>query len=157
MPDDAFLTEPDAGAARAGPAGTQPPALEQDFDGATLYALRSAVQAHAARAGLSEDRAGDVVLAIHELAANAVAHGAGHGRLRMWTLPAGLTCEIVDSGSPGTPAAVDEADPCSAEEGHGLWLVRQVADHLDFRSGPHGTRALLTFTLPPPSPAPRAT
>ncbi len=154
MADDAFLTEPDAGAARASQAGTQPPALEQEFDVGTLYALRSAVQVHAGRAGLSEDRAEDVMLAVHELAANAVAHGAGHGRLRMWKLPAGLTCEVVDGGSPDTPAAVDKADPWSAEEGHGLWLVRQVADHLDLRSGPHGTRALLTFTLPSPPPPP---
>ncbi len=44
------------------------------------------MQAHVDQAGLSEDRASDVVLAVHELAANAIAHGAGHGRLRLWDL-----------------------------------------------------------------------
>jgi len=36
-------------------------------------------------------------------------------------------------------------DPWPAEDGHGLWLVRQVADQLDLRSGPRGTRAVVTF------------
>ena len=30
--------------------------------------------------------AGDVVLAVHELAANVVCHGGGKGRLRVWHL-----------------------------------------------------------------------
>jgi hypothetical protein len=33
---------------------------------------------------------------------------------------------------------------------HGLWLVRQVADQLDLRSGLRGTRAMVTFALPLP-------
>src|SRR5580704_7942627 len=84
MSGDAFLTEPAAGVGRAAPASAQALLLDQEFDSGTLYALRAAVQAHAGQAGLSEDRVGEVVLAIHELAANAIAHGAGHGRLRMW-------------------------------------------------------------------------
>ena len=57
---DAFLTEPAAGAGRAMQAGAQPPVLDQEFDSATLYALRAAVQAHVGQAGLSEDRVGEV-------------------------------------------------------------------------------------------------
>ena len=148
MTGDAFLTEPDAGTARAMPAGS-PPILDQEFDSGTLYRLRAAVHAHADQAGLSEDRAGDVVLAVHELAANAVAHGSGHGRLRMWVLRDALRCEIVDGGPAGTGEALEAADPWPSVHGHGLWLVRQVADHLDLRSGPRGTRAVATFALPP--------
>ena len=98
MTGDAFLTEPAGGVGRAMQAGARTPLLDQEFDSGTLYALRAAVQAHASRAGLSEDRAGEVVLAVHELAANAIAHGAGYGHLRMWDLAGTLSCEIVDGG-----------------------------------------------------------
>ncbi len=141
-------------------ASARPPILDQEFDSGTLYALRAAVQAHADRAGLPEDRASEVVLAVHELAANAIAHGAGHGRLRMWDVTGALSCEVVDIGRAGRPDAAggpDTAggswtvtDPWPAEDGHGLWLVRQVADQLDLRSGPRGTRAVITFALPGP-------
>ena len=184
MTGDAFLTEPAGGVGRAMQAGARTPLLDQEFDSGTLYALRAAVQAHASRAGLSEDRVGEVVLAVHELAANAIAHGAGHGRLRIWDLAGALSCEIVDAGPAGAGATPDPAgagaapspasagaasspaeaggppveaggppavvDPWPAVDGHGLWLVRQVADHLDLRSGPRGTRAVVTFALPLP-------
>jgi anti-sigma regulatory factor (Ser/Thr protein kinase) len=156
MADDAFLTGSAGGAGRALQEGALPPLLDQEFNSDTLYALRAAVQAHAGQVGLSEDRVGEVVLAVHELAANAIAHGAGHGRLRIWELADALTCEIVDGGRAGSDApdgaseaegSVAVADPWPAADGHGLWLVRQVADQLDLRSGSGGTRAIVTFVL----------
>ena len=171
MAGDAFLTEPAGGAGRARQASARTPLLDQEFDSRTLYALRAAVQAHAGQVGLSEDRADEVVLAVHELAANAIAHGAGHGHFRMWDLVGALSCEIVDSGPAGAAAACspsdaggppgpsdaggrpgpsEPADPWPTADGHGLWLVRQVADHLDLRSGARGTRAIVTFALPLP-------
>jgi anti-sigma regulatory factor (Ser/Thr protein kinase) len=130
--------------------GGPAPVLNQEFDSGNLYALRAAVQAHAGQAGLSEDRTSEVVLAVHELAANAIAHGAGHGRLRMWDLAGALSCEIADGGIPDTKDSSEMADPWPVTDGHGLWLVRQVADHLNLRSGPRGTRAVVTFALPLP-------
>jgi anti-sigma regulatory factor (Ser/Thr protein kinase) len=130
-------------------AGAPAPVLDQEFDSGNLYALRAAVQAHVDQAGLSEDRASDVVLAVHELAANAIAHGAGRGRLRLWDLTGALSCEIADGGTPGTTDSSETVNPWPTTDGLGLWLVRQVADHLDLRSGPRGTRAVVTFALPP--------
>ena len=149
MSGDAFLTEPAGRAGRAVQAGAPAPVLDQEFDSGNLYALRAAVEAHVGQAGLSEDRASDVVLAVHELAANAIAHGAGHGRLRLWDLAGALSCEIADGGTPGTTDSSETVNPWPTADGHGLWLVRQVADHLDLRSGPRGTRAVVTFALPP--------
>src|SRR5579862_1343726 len=131
MTDDAFVIGPAAGAGRAMQAGSQPPVLDQEFDSGTLYRLRAAVLAHTAQAGLPEDRASDLVLAVHELAANAVAHGAGHGRLRMWHLAGVLSCEVVDGGRSGGADPAETPDPWPTVDGHGLWLVREVADHLD--------------------------
>lgn len=153
MSGDKFLTEPVGGVGRAVQGGALEPILDQEFDSGTLYALRSAVQALLGRFGLSEDRANEVVLVVHELAANAIAHGAGCGRLRIWDGASMLSCEIVDSGpaDPGAAGGSSEVmDPWPAEDGHGLWLVRQVADQLDLRSGPRGTRAIVAFALPRP-------
>ena len=151
MNGDAFLPRPGSGAGRAMQASALTPILDQEFDSGTLYGLRAAVQAHVDQAGLPEDRASEVVLAVHELAANAVAHGAGHGRLRIWDLADVLSCEVVDGGPPDAASgAAEVTDPWPAEDGHGLWLVRQVADQLNLRSGSRGTRALITFALPRP-------
>lgn len=145
-------------AARAGGHGT-PPILDQAFDAGTLYALRAAVHLHACRAGMSEGQATDVVLAVHELAANAIRHGAGSGRLRVWQLAGTLRCQVDDSGpaaggGPAGPGAAGSprqpptvADPWPQLPGHGLWVARQVADRMEVLSGPHGTRATITFTV----------
>jgi len=53
--------------------GDMAPELDQEFDPGTLHALRAKVLAQACRAGLSESRATDVVLAVHELAVNVAA------------------------------------------------------------------------------------
>jgi two-component sensor histidine kinase len=82
--------------------GAAPLLLEQAFDSGTLYALRAAAQAHATEAGLAEDRTDDLVISVHELAANAVRHGAGAGWLRMWERDGALHCQVEDGASPAT-------------------------------------------------------
>ncbi|MGH3205130.1 MAG: ATP-binding protein, partial [Streptosporangiaceae bacterium] len=145
------------------PAGVRVvPVLDLAFDSGTLDALRAGVKLHACEAGLPENRAEDVVLVVHELAANAVCHGAGAGRLRIWKLAGSLHCQVEDgeplaSGRPGEPPdhagseATDAADasgqtsehPLPSRPGHGLWLVRQVADRMRILSGARGTRAMV--------------
>ena len=132
--------------------GGDPPILDQAFDGDSLPALRAAVAAQAARAGLPPHRADDLVVAAHELAANAVMHGAGHGRLRLWQREKALECEVTDDGRPPAPGAGPgprDAARWPSERGHGIWLVRQVADEASLRSGPGGTVATVSFSLPP--------
>ena len=119
-------------------------ALDQAFDGDSLYTLRAAVAAHGSQAGLSDGRTRDLVLAVHELAANAVRHGAGQGRLRLWAAHDTVRCEVTDEGAPGEPNAAD-AERWQAEPGHGLWLVRRIADSASVRSGASGTVAAVIF------------
>ena len=55
-------------------------ALDQTFDADTLADLRKAVLAVATAVGMPDHRAAEVMLAVHELAANAVRHGRSmHG------------------------------------------------------------------------------
>jgi anti-sigma regulatory factor (Ser/Thr protein kinase) len=118
------------------------PVLDLAFDSGTLHALRAGVRARACEAGLPETRAEDVVLVVHELAANAVSHGAGAGRLRIWKLAGSLRCQVEDGDPLGS------GRPLPSRPGHGLWLVRQVADRMRIRSGARGTRATVAFDLP---------
>lgn len=141
-----------AGNGPSGGTSPEPVPLEQEFDAGSLYALRSAVAAHAAAAGLPPARVYDVVLAAHELAANAVRHGTGHGRLRLQAADGVLTCQVTDAG-PATASGDEnpdaEAAPWSAEHGHGLWVIGQVASQLTVDHGPAGTTVTAVFTLRP--------
>jgi anti-anti-sigma factor len=131
--------------------------LDQVFDGDSLYALRAAVAAHGSQAGLTEGRVGDLVLAVHELASNAVAHGAGRGRARIWNTGEALHCEVTDDGP--QPATGDttpgEGVAWRIDPGHGLWLIRQIADQTSVQPGPAGTVATVTFALGRPGKLPR--
>lgn len=148
-----------AGRARDAPGASGPggdPAggvlLELEFAGLALYVLRQAVQAHAAAAGMGGARARDVVLAVNELASNAVRHGAGRGRLRMWIQDGALCCQVEDAGRAprgGRPGAGDEAGAAGwpYAHGHGLWLVRLLADQMSVVSGPGGTCVTVRFAV----------
>jgi len=142
-------SRPQTPAPQAGDTGP-PPMLDQAFDGHSLYALRAAVAAHGADAGLPQHRVEDLVIAAHELAANAVRHGAGRGRLRLWTQDGMLHCEVTDSG-PGPEREPPKAELLGGEPGHGIWLVRQVSDQAILRPGPDGTSAVITFSAANPT------
>jgi anti-sigma regulatory factor (Ser/Thr protein kinase) len=116
------LPEPSAGAS------------EVAFDGEALFGLRSLVVAHATSAGLDELRAGDLVLAVHELATNSVRHGGGHGVLRMWHDDDAVICEVRDAGRIVHPMAGREQPDSDQLGGHGLWLINQLCDLVQIRS-----------------------
>lgn len=111
--------------------------LDERFDAATLHVLRERIAACAAVAGMPEDRAAEVLLAVHELVANAVRHGAGAGRLLVRAATDALVCQVTDAG-PG-------AGPWPVRRGHGLWIVRAAADEVRASSGPHGSQVTAVF------------
>jgi anti-sigma regulatory factor (Ser/Thr protein kinase) len=124
--------------------------LDQAFDRDSLYALRAAVAAHASEAGLPRERVYDVVTAAHELAANAVRHGAGHGRLRLWADGRALHCQVGDDGPADQDAARPDAVAWPREHGHGLWIIDKVADQVNLDCGPSGTTVTATFIISSP-------
>lgn len=113
--------------------------LDESFDAASLHLLRERVAACAAAAGMPEDKAVDVVIAVHEVAANAVVHGAGTGRLVLRAAGGELRCQVSDAG-PGPALWL-------LRHGHGLWLIHQVADQVSVSSGPNGFRVNAVFTI----------
>lgn len=140
--------------------------LDQPFDAQTLHLLRAAVLAHAAAAGMPKHRATDVMLAVHELAANAVRHGAGAGRLRMQAGSGALRAQVSDAGPAslnGHTGTGDQdgqetggADWWPHQPGHGLWLVRQVTDQMSVLCGQGGSLVTAVFNLPAARVSPAA-
>ncbi len=111
--------------------------LDERFDASTLHLLRERVAACMAVAGVPEERAVDVILAVHELAANTIRHGAGAGRLLMRAAVGALRCQVSDAGP--------SAGPWPVRQGHGLWMVQAVADEVTASSGPHGSQVTAMF------------
>lgn len=111
--------------------------------GSDLGPMRQQVASHARRLGLSGERMGVLVMAVSELATNAVRHGAGHGRVRLWHEGARVVCDVTDPGrlEVAFPGYLPP-DP-AAPHGHGLWVVRHQCDLLQVRSGPEGTQIRL--------------
>jgi len=168
MSTDNPQADPARSGQEAAPAGTETTVLDQPFDADTLYLVRQTVLAYAVAAGLSQRHASDVMLAVHELAANAVRHGGGAGRLRMSVVPGALCYQVEDDGaaSPdGQTRSGQAANPDGISErtgswpyrpGHGLWLVRAVTDQISAISGPGGSRVTVRFALPAAGISPAA-
>lgn len=140
---DDHAPEPFAGVLPAAPFS----AFELGFERDTLHALRAAVGLEAVEAGLSEQRAADVVLAGDELAANSILHGGGKGRAAIWREPEALVVEVRDAGQISQPLAGRVRPAPTQENGRGLWVVNQLCDLVQIRSGPGGTSTRLWMNL----------
>ncbi len=106
---------------------------------ASLSVLRHQVSAHATEAGASAARAGDLALAVSELATNSVRHGGGHGRLRLWADRGNLVCEVADTGHITDPLVGRRRPTGRQLRGRGLGRVQQLCDLVQVRTEPGGT------------------
>jgi anti-sigma regulatory factor (Ser/Thr protein kinase) len=112
-------------------------ALAMAFEQASLGAVRDIASSRALAAGLTAERAADLVLAVNELATNSVKHGGGQGILRVWLEPGAVICEVSDSGGIVEPLAGRQR-PMARVGGHGLWLCNQLCDLVQIRAFPGG-------------------
>jgi len=116
------------------------------FSDDRLRQVRRAVAGWAVQAGLRGQRAGDFVLAVHEIATNAVRHGSPVARLVLQIVGGtAVQAEVRDGGQwpPGPPAA-----PAPGRGGRGLQLVRRVCDEVTIRRGAGGSTVILRMSLP---------
>jgi anti-sigma regulatory factor (Ser/Thr protein kinase) len=104
----------------------------------TLTGIRALVAEHALQAGVSEQRAGDLVLATHEVAVNSIRHGGGSGVLRVWHDHDTVVCEVRDRGRLDKPLAGRYRPGLDDAGGWGLWLANQLCDLVQLRSLPGG-------------------
>ena len=101
--------------------------LHMRFTCADLPKLRLRVGDAAGAAGLDECGREELVLAVYELACNAILHGGGGGRLLLSEVDGTVRCQISDDG-PGFAGA-------AAAAGGGLWLARQLSDEIEIDDG----------------------
>ncbi|HZZ48282.1 MAG TPA: anti-sigma factor RsbA family regulatory protein [Pseudonocardia sp.] len=116
---------------------------EMGFTPWQLIELRKAVAEAASAAGLDAERAEDFVLAVNEVASNAVEHGYGVGELRIWQRTGQLICEIHDKGLLTDPLPGLRPPHPSNARGRGLWIARQLCDLLHVWSDSGGTHVRL--------------
>ncbi|WP_261553923.1 sensor histidine kinase [Frankia tisae] len=115
------------------------PQAEIAFGPADLGLVRAAATRAARADGLEEDRAGDLELAVHEVATNSIRHGGGRGVARFWSGDGCLICEVTDSGQLADRLAGRRRPDLDLSGGRGLWLVNQLCDLVQLRSGRAGT------------------
>jgi anti-sigma regulatory factor (Ser/Thr protein kinase) len=113
--------------------------------------VRRAVAEWAAQAGLPGKRAADFLIAVNEIAANAIRHGSPLAWLDL-QIATGTTAqaEVRDSGHwPPGPVGGPDLDGA----GMGLRLVRRVCDDVVIRRGADGSTVIVRMGLPGPGAA----
>jgi anti-sigma regulatory factor (Ser/Thr protein kinase) len=129
--------------------------LEPAPRGARSVSLHSAragrrfARESAVRAGVDERRLQDLVLAVSEVATNALVHGRPPIRLLAWTKDGRFLCQVDDAGPGFDPHATWPVIADSSQEsGRGLWLARALCDLVEIRSGAGGTIVRLHVEVP---------
>ena len=124
-----------------------PPAGAETLDYETdLAPVRRLVEGHARRSGLAVERVADLVLAASEIAANTLGHTASGGSLQVWHDEAEVLCQVRDQGWITDPLAGRVKQPPDGR-GHGLFLVNQVCDLVELRTGRDGTTVRMHMSL----------
>ena len=133
----------------AEPLETTPPRLAAP-DVTDFIDLRHRVAAELATVAGSRDAIEDYLLAVDEMSSNAARHGRPPISLRLWTADDRIVCTIADRG-PGWDDPFAGYGPAHGEDlsrgGMGLWLARQLCDHVDITTDGEGTRVRLTLNL----------
>ena len=126
---------------------TGDPLIETGFRLAELPQMRSLIETTALAAGLAPSRAEEAVLAVNEVATNALLHGSPPAALRVWVDDEELTYEISDRGPGIEDELVGHVQPSATQiGGRGLWIARQLCDDVEItnRKGCTGTLRVAT-------------
>jgi anti-sigma regulatory factor (Ser/Thr protein kinase) len=112
-----------------------------------LAPVRRLVERHARGSALTPDRVADLVLAASEVAANTLDHTSSGGTFRIWLDGDEILCEVHDRGWITDPLA-GRVRRGPDGRGHGLYLVNQVCDLVEIRTGSAGTTIRMHMRLP---------
>lgn len=119
-------------------------------DVADFIGLRHEVAAELATSAAPRDTAEDFLLAIDEMTSNALRHGSAPVGLSLWMSDDRIVCTITDQGL-GWDDPFAGYGPAHGEDlsrgGMGLWLARQLCDHVDITQDAAGTAVRLTIRL----------
>jgi anti-sigma regulatory factor (Ser/Thr protein kinase) len=104
-----------------------------------LVEIRDFARCELARLGVRGLAVDDLVLAIDEAATNAMLHGSGTARVRIWRQGPHVVCEISDGGTFDEPLAGRRRPGLDWTSGRGVWLMNQVCDLVEVRPTEQGT------------------
>ncbi|MBR8740568.1 anti-sigma factor RsbA family regulatory protein [Nocardiopsis sp. MG754419] len=114
--------------------------------GQSLPRLRADLTALARDLDLPEDRAEGLVVAANELAANVLEHGAGKGTVRIRRGHDRWVCDVFDErGGLTDPLAGYRPADGLRTRGYGLWITRQICDHMEICADEEGSLVRLHF------------
>lgn len=118
-------------------------------DPAEIARVRAEIQRIAERHGFGR-RAGDVVLALDEILANAQEHGRAPVAVRAWA-DGRLVIEVSDVGNGFDRARVWGTHPPEplGPRGRGLWIARQLTDWVEIQVDAEGTRVRIEMSHDP--------
>ncbi len=118
-------------------------------DPAEIAQVRADVDALASRHGFG-DRAGDLVLALDEVIANAQEHGRAPIVVEAW-VDGRIVVEVSDVGRGFDRQRVWSAHPPTpyGQRGRGLWITRQLTDAVSISSGRMGTTVRIELSPDP--------
>jgi anti-sigma regulatory factor (Ser/Thr protein kinase) len=114
------------------------PVSEHPLHG-SLIELRRAIARDPALGSLSAERRSDLVFAINEAASNAVKHGNETCLTRIWHDGDEVVTEVSSHSGIEDVMAGRRRPAADALQGRGLWLINQVCDLVELRSGASGT------------------
>ena len=118
------------------------------FTSADLPRVRRFTVSWATRAGMSAEAADDFVIAVNEIATNAVRHGSPRACLRLSIAAGAGIAEIRDTGCWAAAAAPAPLARRPAERGGmGLEVARLVCDGVQIKATSAGTAVLLRMTI----------
>ena len=120
-----------------------PPDLYLRYNTFELTRVRSAVKEAVRGSDLDEARGEDLVLAVNEIATNAVEHGAAEAELFVWVAQGELVCELHDAGDMEHPLIGLAPPHPSQARGRGTWIARQLCDSLHVWRDSRGTHVRL--------------
>jgi serine/threonine-protein kinase RsbW len=124
--------------------------ISEVFDRSRITPLRHTVASEAGAAGLAGDRLDDFVVAVNELLTNAVRHGGGTGQLTLLAVDGSVVCEVRDHGT-GLDRVVPPRPAADELGGWGLFLVRELTDTCEIKTGPDGTAVRISSRTGPKS------
>jgi anti-sigma regulatory factor (Ser/Thr protein kinase) len=127
---------------------SRPPdrALRLDYT-SDLRSVRAAVSRYGQDAGLGADRLPDLVIAVGEVIANTLRHTSEGGTVCLWHTRSEVICQVSDTGRITDPL-VGLRRPLGPG-GLGLWVVNQVCDLVELRTGKRGTTIRMHMSLTP--------
>ena len=117
--------------------------------GQSLPRLREDLAALGTSVGLDPDRVDGLVVAVNELAANVLEHGAGKGNVHLWRGEGRWVCDVFDEhGGLTDPLAGYRPADSLRSRGFGLWITRQTCEYVEICGSGEGSLVRLHFLDP---------